>query len=369
MKILKSVLIAVAVCAALPATKAADQPQIKNAQLETRAVSGNLDATLRGIEAAQTAPAWVGYAIPMIPSRDGMHRSMCCGNWSDGQMCGPCNLESRDGTNTNESDSAPTQGGTVHLEGPDEMFVLLRVADHKIGRVRSFTEDCQIDAGGLRVIWLTDVKPAESVAALAEIVHAANFDDSDGRSAVNGALTAIVMHADASADRALASFVDKSRPEKLRSQTAFWLGNARGAAGLDLLKQMAKNDPSDKVREQVTFALSQSREPGALEELIRMTRDDSSARVRGQGLFWLAQKAGQRAAAEITNAIENDPDTEVKKRAVFALSQMPKDEGVPRLIEIAKTNRNPEVRKQAMFWLGQSNDPRALEFFTQILTH
>jgi hypothetical protein len=47
---------------------------------------------------------------------------------------------------------------------------------------------------------------------------------------------------------------------------------------------------------------------------------------------------------------------------------MPKDEGVPKLIEVAKTNRNREVRKQAMFWLGQSNDPRALEFFEQVLS-
>jgi hypothetical protein len=27
------------------------------------------------------------------------------------------------------------------------------------------------------------------------------------------------------------------------------------------------------------------------------------------------------------------------------------------------------VRKQAMFWLGQSQDPRALAFFEQILSH
>ena len=70
----------------------------------------------------------------------------------------------------------------------------------------------------------------------------------------------------------------------------------------------------------------------------------------------------------IAGAIENDPDTDVKKKAVFALSQMPKDEGVPKLIEVAKTNHNREVRKQAMFWLGQSNDPRALEFFEQVLS-
>jgi len=69
----------------------------------------------------------------------------------------------------------------------------------------------------------------------------------------------------------------------------------------------------------------------------------------------------------IANAITNDPDTEVKKKAVFALSQMPKDEGIPKLIEVARTNRNPEVRKQAYFWLGQTHDPRAVQFFEEIL--
>jgi len=57
----------------------------------------------------------------------------------------------------------------------------------------------------------------------------------------------------------------------------------------------------------------------------------------------------------------------VKERAVFALSQLPKDEGVPKLIDVARTNRNPVVRKQAIFWLGQSRDPRALDFFVEVL--
>ena len=55
------------------------------------------------------------------------------------------------------------------------------------------------------------------------------------------------------------------------------------------------------------------------------------------------------------------------RRAVFALSQLPKAEGVPLLIDVAKKNSNPVVRKQAIFWLGQSRDPRAIEFFAQIL--
>ena len=57
----------------------------------------------------------------------------------------------------------------------------------------------------------------------------------------------------------------------------------------------------------------------------------------------------------------------MKKRAVFALSQLPKSEGVPLLIKVARTNANPAVRKQAMFWLAQSRDPRAIDFFAEIL--
>jgi len=40
---------------------------------------------------------------------------------------------------------------------------------------------------------------------------------------------------------------------------------------------------------------------------------------------------------------------------------------VPLLINVAKNNPDPAVRKKAMFWLGQSKDPRALDFFTQVL--
>jgi hypothetical protein len=366
------VVFAAAVLLLAGSLSAADQPQIKNAQLETRAVSGSLDSTMRGITSPQSSPFWVGYAVPMIEAREGSHRVMCCGNiyQNDGiSICSPCSLESSRGSSSSETNGPSVGGGTVKLEGPQTMFILMRVADHKVMRIVTVTEDCQVDAGGLRVIWLTGVNPAESVTLLAGIVAATDFDARDGREPSDGAIRAIAMQADPSADRALDSFVAKDHPESLRAKVAFWLGNARGKAGLDVLKRMAKDDPSLKVRDQVTFALSQSPEKEALDELIRMAKSDESARVRGQALFWLGQKAGQRAVGAINDAIENDPDTEVKKKAVFALSQLPKDDGVPKLIQVARTNKNPAVRKQAMFWLGQSNDPRAVAFFEEILTH
>ena len=60
-------------------------------------------------------------------------------------------------------------------------------------------------------------------------------------------------------------------------------------------------------------------------------------------------------------------DLEVRKHAVFALSQRPPEEGVPALIRIARTNRDPELRKTALFWLGQSEDPRAISLFEELL--
>ena len=335
-----------------------EMPRIESARAETRAVTETLEATFHGILAQAEKPQWVGYSVDEIPGE----RNVCCGNWNDGEGCGTCRLEK-------DHESTGTHvDGSIKLEGARRLVVLLRLEAKQVQRIRVASEDCTLDAGGLPFLWLTGVKPAESVALLTTYVEGAAFDRHEHHNIGSGALTAIALHADPSADRAMESLVLPERPEELRKQAAFWLGAARGKEGLNTLERLAKNDPSSEVRAHVTFALSVSHEPGAIEEMIRMAHDDTSSRVRGQALFWLAQKAGEKAVGTITGAIEDDPDTQVKRQAVFALSQLPKDEGVPKLITVAENNRNPEVRKQAMFWLGQSNDPRALQFFEQVLT-
>jgi hypothetical protein len=338
------------------------QPQIVDGQVETRAVGTNLSSTVQHIEGQGAKPLWVAYGVEEIAGE----RTVCCGNYNndDHVGCGTCRLENEHGNTM--SDRHP--GGTVKLEQGRQLVVLLRVAGKHVMKIRMASEDCTLDPGGLRVLWLTGVKGDESVGLLANYVRPEEIQRPGEHGLSEQALTAIAMHADGAADRAFASFVAPTQPQGLREKASFWLGAARGEKGLVLLKQMANSDPSADVRTQVSFALYVSPEPSAMDEMIRMAHDDESAHVRGQALFWLAQKAGNKAAGAITGAIDNDPDTEVKKKAVFALSQMPKEEGVPKLIQVAQTNKNPEVRKQAMFWLGQSNDPRALEFFEKVLT-
>ena len=104
--------------------------------------------------------------------------------------------------------------------------------------------------------------------------------------------------------------------------------------------------------------------------LLKLARDERVARrARRQAVFWLGQAAGDAATRGLTDLVDDSGvDREVKEQAVFALSQRPRDEGVPALIRIARTHRDPEVRRKALFWLGESDDPRALALFEELLT-
>ena len=284
------IIIAVVALALGFAAEGIAQPRLSNGEVRTTPLGGALSRAV--IEkTAGTGPAWVGYAVPIVA---GDHQ-MCCWNSDSGGCCSGCRLENRSGAGPFVT-APPT--GPIKLEGSTQLFVLYRIENGAVNKIRMFSEDCALDGGGLVLHWLTGVRAPDSVALLGTLAA-----DTSSRSIVDGALSALAMHAD----------------------------------------------------------------PSALERLIAAARQASSTHVRGQALFWLAQRAGDKAIGVISDAIEKDPETDVKRRAVFALSQLPKDEGVPRLIQLARTNGNPAVRKQAMFWLGQSRDPRAIDFFADIL--
>ena len=313
----------------------AQRPEIENSQLQTKPFYGSLASELQQFGAG---PFWAGYSEPVVPGR---HGSMC---WNDGN-----------------GDGGHAANAPVRLEGEVAVIVLIRVENSHVDKLRITSPDCRLDAGGLPFYWIENVPPAQSVAWLkTQAEQTATRNDSP--------VFAIALHADASADRALDELSEPRTPDTIREKTAFWLGQLRGAKGVDRLRAMLASDPSPKVRERAVFALSQSRDPRGIQVVIDTARNDKDPHVRGQALFWLAQKAGNRETAQvISSAAASDPDHAVKERAVFALQQIPNGEGVPLLIEVAKSNPDPQVRKKAMFWLGQSKDPRAVEFFAQVL--
>ena len=344
----------------------AQKPTISNAKLQEVSAAGGLKAAFDSIVQKQDSPAWIGYRIPVVPKE----RTMCCFD----------SLEKNQNAKTNccmgcrvESSGGNSFSGTVDNCQPPEpfryAFVFFRAEAKRVQKIRTYSPDCALDFANLPVYWLENVDPAQSVQLLTEFVLAANSEDIDRKKSIsNAGVMAIALHDHAAADQALEKLIQPGQPERVRNETAFWLGTERGKSGFELLRKYVPHDADERFREKGTFALSRSQEPDAIKELITMGRNDSSTRVRGQAIFWLAQIGGRKEAEQISEAIENDPETSVKKRAVFALAQMKDGEGVPLLINVAKTNKNPAVRKEAVRWLGMTHDPRALDFLEELLT-
>jgi hypothetical protein len=318
---------------ALAVVQLGAQPKLLvNAKLDSRPAAAGLEQTFRPLVTGQPQPAWIAYSVPSIRT------FMGCDYVRDGWG----------------------QAGVIHLEPPDHAVILFRVDGGKVERIRSLSPDCEIDAGDLPVHWLTDVKPAESVALL-------NTFATQRERYMDSAMNAIAVHSDPAADAALQRFLAADQPESIRLRVVSWFGPSRGSRGFDVLKGLIANDPNEKVRERAISTMGNSKEPEAVEFLIATARKDQSSRMRMQALSALNRHTGPNVLATFKDAIENDPDVQVKRRAVSALQSMPDGEGVPLLIQLAKSTQNAEVRKQAMSTLGNSRDGRAVTFFEEVL--
>ena len=104
-------------------------------------------------------------------------------------------------------------------------------------------------------------------------------------------------------------------------------------------------------------------------DLLKIAKAGTITRkTRRSAVFWLGQAAGDAATKGLTDLVDDgNEDREVREAAVFALSQR-HEEGVPALIRIARENKDPDLRRKAIFWLGQSDDPRAISLFEELLT-
>jgi hypothetical protein len=151
--------------------------------------------------------------------------------------------------------------------------------------------------------------------------------------------------------------------------TAIDLGTVPTSAAVEYLLDVASRTDSDAGRDAI-FPATLADSVEVWPRLLRLARDGGvNHETRRQAVFWVSQAAGEAATRGLDElAGDARGDLDVREQAVFALSQRPRDEGVPALIRIAKTNKAPELRRKALFWLGQSEDPRALALFEDLLT-
>jgi len=153
------------------------------------------------------------------------------------------------------------------------------------------------------------------------------------------------------------------------SRTTVDLGTVSAPQASDYLLMLARRSGNDAGEEAILPAMLADSST-VWPDLLDMARDESLRHdTRKSAVFWLSQVASEAATAGLEEIVDDeDEDREVRKTAVFALSQRPNDEGVPALIQVARNSQDGAIRKQALFWLGQSEDPRAIALFEEILT-
>jgi hypothetical protein len=294
---------------------------------------------------------WTSWRVPMV---EGMGRPCCLDGHGNRARADGCSLDGRS-WNIGRNDDDPRPAGA------DGLDVYVHVSGSRIDKARAFAATCPVRDTD-RVRRLDGVSGGESVAFLAGA--AANDALQD---AADGEIEALALHADASATPALTRLAGSTQPRKLREQSLFWLGQARGAEGAKFVEQVATGSDDDELRSNAVFDLSQARAVDAYASIRHIAQVDRSTHVRGQALFWMAQMGDKRARDDILAALGRAQTSEIREQAVFALSQLESDEADAALILLVRGDYPREVKEKALFWLGQSGSEQAIAFLDEVL--
>jgi HEAT repeat protein len=163
--------------------------------------------------------------------------------------------------------------------------------------------------------------------------------------------------------------IARTDPNPELRKTAIRVLSERGEAVVDDLLKLFDSEQATDVRRAVLQTLSEIKSPRVEDKLFEVAKSNDHVDVRRQAIRLLGERVSKRSLDFLSaTAQSNDGNGEVQVQAVRAISERRSEESVPLLIKIARTHQNSMVRKQAIRSLGESGDPRAIEFFREVLT-
>jgi hypothetical protein len=263
MKSLAATLTVAIATIALPA--AAQTPRLSNGRIESHPTT-NISKDLRALAATFTEPTWIGYTQPMI---DGEHNM--CDYWNDGMRY--------------SSSTDP-----IRLEPADFFFVLFRVENKEIIRIRTFSANCPLDAGGKAVHWFNNVPVNDSVSFLKTFIT-----PNATRRLMDSATTAIALTEGQQPLNELITLARDGATSNVKGSALFWLAQRAGQQAVGTISAAIENDPDTEVKKKAVFALSQLPKDQGVPLLIDQARNNKNAVVRKQAMFWLGQSKDPRA--------------------------------------------------------------------------
>ena len=159
----------------------------------------------------------------------------------------------------------------------------------------------------------------------------------------------------------------ETNPELRKS--AIRVMSDRGEAAVEDLLKLYDSEQTSEVKRTILQTLSDIKSTRVEDKLFEVAKGNDTTDVRKQAIRLLGERASRRSFEFLSaTAQSTDGNAEVQVQAVRAISERRSEESVPILIKIARTHPNQLVRKQAIRSLGESGDPRAVDFFKEVLS-
>jgi hypothetical protein len=104
-------------------------------------------------------------------------------------------------------------------------MLLARFERGKVVKLRTLTPNCDVDAGGMPLVWLNDVRSTDSVRWLSTLVDESS-SDREVQTLSRAAITAIGLHATDAAPQ-LIQIARTTTNRNYRRQAMNWLGQSK----------------------------------------------------------------------------------------------------------------------------------------------
>src|SRR5947209_5861192 len=147
----------------------AQQPTVLHGQVTTEVANHGMGTVLDGLKQKKEI-VWVGYSIPVI--------NKFSSGWNSSRID---YLEGKNEATSNESEGSN--------QSSDHAVILLRVADGGVMKLQVESPERELDAGGLRFVWLNGIEPDDSVRVLTDLAR-----QSDTRHLRDSAVFAMSVH-------------------------------------------------------------------------------------------------------------------------------------------------------------------------------
>ncbi|MDP3718696.1 MAG: HEAT repeat domain-containing protein [Acidobacteriota bacterium] len=194
-----------------------------------------------------------------------------CDNWSNGNRYSPST-------------------DPIRLEPADFFFVMFRVENKQITRIRTYSANCPLDAGGKSVHWFNNVTVGGSVGLMKTFMGANSV-----RRLNDQAVTVLALTEGQQPLDELIGLASRGATASIRGNALFWLAQRAGQKAVGTITAAIENDPDTEVKKKAVFALSQLPKDEGVPLLIQQARTNKNPVVRKQAMFWLGQSKDPRA--------------------------------------------------------------------------